>query len=357
MRVFQVAPALDVNDAVSNEIININRYLKAFGLDARIFALHTAPLLESYVSPAGSLADSVDQDTVIIYHYSLHSPISDMLKVLKNNRKMLIYHNVTPPEFFIAYDSSLYRLCLEGRERLKEMAEDYDLACGDSEYNRRELEQAGFARTGIIPLVIDFTRFGRANRQLLERLSEDGTTNIIFTGRLSPNKKQDDIIRSFYYYNKYINGNSRLYLVGREQVSRYVSELKTLTRSLQLGDRVIMTGAVSDSDLTAYYQGSHCFVCMSEHEGFCAPLLEAMSFRLPVIAYNSSGVSDTLGSAGVLINRKRYAEIAEMINLLNGDEALREQILSGQDERLQDFSMEKIGPMLMKYLDSLQDHP
>ncbi|WP_424357763.1 glycosyltransferase [Methanocella sp. MCL-LM] len=351
-QVLQIAPTLEVNDAVSNDVLQIDRFLRQSGFSTKIFTIYHSAELAGFRLPADTIGKYATDDTVIFYHYPLHSNISEILKKVPG-KKILIYHNVTPAKFFEGLDQGLFQVCKDGVDKLSLLKDDYVLGLGDSEFNRIDLLNAGFKNTGTLPILLDVSRFRQSNEQLIAKLTEGGTVNLLYVGRISPNKKQEDAIKIFYYYHNYINSNCQLYLVGKEQVPVYVNFLKLLIARLGLTDKVHFTGSVSNEDMTAYYRSASIFLCMSEHEGFCVPLLEAMYFNVPILAYNSSGVPFTLGGSGILVNRKDHAAIAEMVDQIISDDQLRRMIIERQTDRLGNFSIDKVGKQILDIIDNV----
>lgn len=292
---------------------------------------------------------------IIIYHFAIGSLLSQFVQYL-TDPKILVYHNMTPVQYLYGVDDNSAMAVMEGKNELRRLKDDITLALGDSEYNRKELkEDYGFASTGVLPIIIDFNKFERnkADEQIVKRYS-DGKINFLFVGKIAPNKCQEDIIKVFYYYNKYLNPESRLFLVGSTYgMEIYQKCLENLTLKLGLKDKVIFTGHVSLQELIAYYSIAHLFLCLSEHEGFCVPLLESMYFDIPVIAYKAAAVPETLNKAGVLINQKEYKKIAELSDLLIKDSNLRLEIIKDQKERLKDFRSEVIELKLKRYIDQV----
>lgn len=352
MEVHQILPALSYGDAVSNDVIEIQRFLSEHGYSSKIFAKYIHPKVSKFASQLSSYKGS--PQNAVMYHFSLAGgDVTEYVKQLPD-KKVLIYHNITPPEFFDCYDDELRCSCEQGLEELKGLKNHFQLAIGDSEYNRQCLEQFGYSNTGVIPILIDTDSWSKdIDPDDLDRTYENCTINILFVGRVAPNKKHEDIIKIFYYYHHCINSNSKLYLVGSKQISRYLSSLEELIAKLGLSDAVVFTGVVSEAELVRYYRMAHVFLCMSEHEGFCVPLLEAMHFRIPLIAYNSTGVPDTLGDSGILVNRKSCVEIAEFISVLVEDNVTRNRIIQKQTERLMDFDKDATGERLINVLESL----
>lgn len=354
MQVHQILPALSYGDAVSNHAIEIREILRGDGYDSNIYAKYIDPNVSEFAKNISSYRE--DPSNIVLYHFSLAGfDVTEFIKKL-SAKKILIYHNITPADYFRNYDDNLYHLCLRGRDELRDLSSHIQLGVGDSRYNELELIDAGFKNTDVLPILIDLERYGQQSQKESSLDEDERSINIIFVGRFSPNKKQDDIIKVFYIYNKFINNNSNLYLVGSEQISSYVLKIKTLIKSLDLEDHVIITGQVSENELIRYYKLSNIFLCMSEHEGFCVPLIEAMHFGIPIVAYNSAAIPYTLGNAGILVNNKNYLEIAEMIDLLIKNEDLYRRVVINQKDRLMEFSRENVTKKLISIVERLNNY-
>ena len=289
--------------------------------------------IRSFSDPASRNGD------VTIFHFALPSPMSAAFAALPHGR-VLQYHNVTPARFFAPYAPSLFRLASIARDELTDLAAVTDLALGDSAYNRHELDEIGFTRTGVMPIAVDTDRLTKAPRQpVLEEILDDGLVNFLFVGRIAPNKKIEDHIRLAEQYKRYIDAYYRFIFVGRyDVVPRYYAAIRALLAEYKmLEDRFIFTGPVPDAELAAYYRASSVYVSLSEHEGFCVPLVEAMAMDVPVLAYSAAAVPDTLGGAGVQFAPKDLEYAAELLGMLAFEESPREEVLAGQRRRLQDF--------------------
>jgi glycosyltransferase involved in cell wall biosynthesis len=295
-----------------------------------------------------------EKGDVVMLHYALPSPLTAALTG-EAGRRVLLHHNITPPEFFLGYDPEMVHICRVGREELHTLRGKVDLALADSEFNRRELEEAGFARTGVLPISLDFARYREPPNPVLERQLGDGLTNVLFVGRIAPNKKQDDLIRLAAAWKRSLGPDVRLLLVGKLPRRRhYLDALQALHYELGLTPwEVVFTGHVDHAELLACYARAHVFVSMSEHEGFGVPLVEAMLMRVPVLAYASTAVVDTLGGAGVLFHEKRLAEVAEMAYRLASPGPLREAVLLEQERRLEAFSPAAVQEALRRHLEAL----
>ncbi|MDD2891106.1 MAG: glycosyltransferase family 4 protein, partial [bacterium] len=291
------------------------------------------------------------EKNILIYSYGEGSILTDFILKLET-KKILRYHGVTSPKFFMENSKSLLAT-IGGNIETRLLIPKVSLAFAMSGYTKMELKEFGFQNVEVLPIFIDFDKYDRAPVKHPNLKTSDKDINLLFVGRVVPNKKFEDIIKTFYYYKK-INPRSNLFLVGETfSCPKYVSFLKDLIKKLKLNN-VYLTGAISFDELVNFYRLANVFLCMSEHEGFCVPLLEGMYFNLPVVAYNSTAIPHTLGNAGVLINKKNYAEVAELINIIVTDKKLNSQIIAKQKERLQEFTIEKNQSKLAKYIETVK---
>jgi len=276
---------------------------------------------------------------VTIFHFALPSPMTGAFAGLRGV-KVLQYHNITPASFFAPYDPALFRLAALGRRELATLAGHVDLALGDSEFNRQELEALGFTPTGVMPIAVNTARITDAPpRPALERILADGLINVLFVGRIVPNKRIEDHIRLAEQYKRYVDAYYRFIFVGRyDGLPRYYAQIRALLDQYEmLPDRFWFTGPVPDEDLAAFYRWADAYVSLSEHEGFCVPLLEAMAMDVPVLAYSAAAVPDTLGGAGVQFAPKDLEYAAELLGMLAFEDDVRDGVLAGQRKRLCDF--------------------
>jgi L-malate glycosyltransferase len=343
LKVTQLCARIEFGDAVSNHVLEIDRTLESWGLETSVYAntldafglQHARPDTE-YDPSSGSVGD------LLIYHYSLYCP--NYRQYLESTgRRVLVYHNITPPEYFAAYDKGVAEFCRMGRELLGRL-KVCDLALGDSEYNRLELVENGFApeATGVLPIFVDYEGLKAKKGGRGPMHSYGGSFKVLFVGRAVPNKRIEDVLRAFYYYNRCVNSDSHLFLVGPSWVDRYDAQLRWLLDSLGLWANVHFTGRVSDPDLASCYSDADAFLSMSEHEGFAVPLVESMAFDLPVLAYSSTAIPYTLEGAGLAFDRKEFPMVGELLEQLRVDSGLRGSVLASQRARLESFSPEAV---------------
>jgi glycosyltransferase involved in cell wall biosynthesis len=352
MKIHQILPTFRREDAIGNHTIEIQRILRNLGYKSMIFADDIHDSVRSLAKSYKKLKGWKLRDAIIIYHFSVGSDVSEFVKSLPN-KKILIYHNITPAHFLRGYDDFVKEILEQGRGELKLFVDVCDLALGDSEFNRLELEEMGFKSTGVLPIILNFDKYDNLSDPRIINRFNDEYKNIIFVGRVVPNKCQEDIILAFYMYKTYINPKSRLFLIGMQGIERYDFMLEELISHLQLDDDVHLTGLVTDEELAAYYKIADLLLCMSEHEGFNVPMLEAMHANIPILAYNATSIPYTLDGAGVLINKKNYEEIAEIMDLLMEDQTLRSRILENQRKRLPFFQKPRLEGILKSYIEQI----
>jgi glycosyltransferase involved in cell wall biosynthesis len=349
----QWVPAAHAGDAIGDSARRVRDLLRGMGHDSDLFALTIDDALKDDVRP---FADpGARRGDLTIFHYALPSPMTAAFASLGSGR-VLQYHNVTPAQYFAPYDPALFRLAALGRRELASLVGHVDLALGDSEYNRQELESLGFSPTGVFPIAVNTARITQpVRRPALEHILDDGLVNFLFVGRIAPNKKIEDHLRLAEVYKRYVDAYYRFIFVGRfDVVPRYYSMIRALMSEYRfLDDRFVFTGPVPDEELAVYYRHAAVYISLSEHEGFCVPLVEAMAADVPVMAYAAAAVPDTLGGAGVQFAPKDLEFAAELLGQLAFDDDLRSTVIAGQRRRLADFGDARVTRELTSVLHQL----
>ena len=348
MEVHQLVHTLNYGDAISGEAILLQRIFRARYGKSEIFSLHAHDLVKQFRQDWRNfpkLVASQDSGAVrVILHYSLASPLNELYFALGSNvEKILIYHNLTPERWYRRYNARVLKDLRQGRNELAKLVEFSDSCWADSSFNAGELEKLGAGSVEVLSLAFDSERWSRAANAGIERvLRGHGGKNFLHVGRLAPNKCIEDIIKAFYFYHHKINRQSRLWLVGSDVDNElYSFELRRLVSRLQLKEAVAFVGSVSDEELRAFYESADIYLCMSEHEGFCVPLVEAMHFGVPIVAFDAAAVGDTLGEAGVLLANKEPSLVAELFNLIETDTNFRQELISKGYEQEKRFSLER----------------
>jgi L-malate glycosyltransferase len=343
MIVNQWVPAAHRGDAIGDSARRVRSLLRELGHQSDLYAMTIDDDLRGDVIPWTDAGAT--RGDLTIFHFALVSPMTAAFARLSSGR-VLQYHNVTPAHFFAGYDAAIFRLAMLGREDLKSLVGQTDIALGDSEYNRQELESMGFTNTGVFPIAVDTGRISAAPRRpALEKvLEEEGWLNFLFVGRIVPNKKIEDHIKLAEHYKRYVDEQYRFIFVGRTDATpTYYAAIQSMIERYRMpAGRFIFTGPVPDDDLATYYRMANVYISLSEHEGFCVPLLEAMAADVPVLAYSVAAIPDTLGGAGVQFAPKDLEYAAELLGELAYNDTLRAQVIAGQRRRLGDFGDDRI---------------
>ena len=355
-QVHQVLATLGYGDAIGHEVLGIQRVLRRAGYESEIFVETADPRLEDLTIDYRELVGAVAPSDLLIHHFSIGSRASRTAYALPG-RMALVYHNITPPEYFIGIHKDLVKLCFRGRRELTAYVNRSELALGDSEYNRQELEALGFRATGVLPVVPGFRHLDGVPDRMMAADFDDGWTNVIFVGRVIPNKKFEDVIRAFHAYRTRHNPRSRLLLVGSYSgFDRYLAMLQALIARLGTPD-VHFLGHVSNEELTALYDIADLFLCASEHEGFCVPIVEAFYKQVPVLAFAATAVPATMDGGGVLYDTKDALEVARLMEAVLDDPRIEDAVVQSQDAALQRLRERDFDGTLLRFVDGVLAMP
>lgn len=353
MRVDQLIPAFHRGDAIGDTASHMKKFFLTQGFHSQIYCLNRDSGLDEesllFTSfPQPSLSD------ITILHFALPSPLTQAFMKLPS-KKIIIYHNITPPEFFSEFSQEMARISRLSKKELEPLVPHVSLVLADSEYNRQDILKLGFKSVEVFPLFVDFGKYKRAPSRFMYELFRDERTNILFVGRIAPNKKIEDLIKVTFYYKKYISPLVRLIVVGKTStIPKYYQSLVSLADAFYLRpEEICFTGHVSDGEMFALYKASDVFLSASEHEGFGLPFIESMIFGLPIVAYDNTAVPYTLGGAGILVKNKRVDYLGELLNIVAHDERLRRKIIEAQRQRLEEFKKMELEKFLIQNLKNL----
>lgn len=356
-RVAIVTPTLTPADAVSNDVLTMRRVLSERGNEVRIFAESSTLAGEQIEEPAAALSYLRTNDDVLIYHHSIGC--ADGVTTLRaaSCRKIIKYHNVTPPHFFSGVSAAHEQLCKTGRAQLREIvAADPDLYLAASAFNKSDLIAAGSDdhKTFVVPPFnqADVLRAAAADLELLDSY-HDEDVHLLTVGGVRPNKGHADLIEAFatYYFN--FNSQARLFIVGAENnaFERYTEKLQEMIEWWSIDSRVVFTGEVSDETLKSYYLLADALLITSAHEGFCVPLVEAMAMKVPIVAYASTAIPETAQDAAIMWDKRDRYLMAESIDFLQrNEEAKMELVLRGSRRYEENFSNHAIEKRFLEVL-------
>ena len=360
-RIAILTPSLATADAVGNDVLQMSNVLTRKGHEVRVFC-ESHSNTDAVVFDVARLNKFLkSSNDVLIYHHSRGwDPGLELIRSLRC-RRIIRYHNVTPPQFFDGYSRTDKELCERGRQELRQFAAlRCDLYLSASAFSMRELVAIGAdaSRSFVVPPFHHIDRLSKitADQKTIDQFS-GATANILSVGRLVPHKNQHHLLEAFAHYHYDCNQASRLIVVGKggEGLSTYSKLLHRTVQKLGLTEAVMFTGGVSDEVLKAYYLIADAFVTVSEHEGFCVPLVEAMAMKLPITAYASTAIPETLGDAGIVWAERNPFLIAESLDRFVRDSAVSDALgLRGRRRYESMFTNEKIEHTFLQAMARLQ---
>jgi len=334
--VYQFAPQICPFDAVGNEIFALKEIMAEIGIESEVTCELADPSLRHSVRPWSEIAARKGGVTVV--HYSHGSAAHE--KIFGSVQpKILLYHNVTPAKYFRGAHPNLVRASEMGNEQISKHRNAFEAVIAHSRYSAGQLEELGFSGIKVLPYVCLPKLYEiPPDVDVIRRYGQDRWVNIICVGQVSPHKCLEDSILVYDYFKRRLCSESRLIIVGGwAGTEAYLRRLQRLVNRLGIAE-VIFTGQVSMNDLVAYYRCADLFLCMSEHEGFCVPLVEAMRYEVPIFAYQSTAIPETLCGTGVLFPEKDWSTIAEAMAVLLESPERRKEIIAAQRDRSASFS-------------------
>ncbi len=340
-----------VGDATSDQVFMIRRWLQDLGFVSEVYAEQFHPELAEVTHPVSDYRPHRDEK-YILHHHAIGSSIAERIKTI-GLPQILVYHNITPAEFYVHSNPTLALYLDKGRDQLAQMVAHTALALGASRYNEAELIEAGFSPTGTLPIVLDESTLAQPLNEDLAAQCRAMQPLILFVGRMAPNKRQEDLLKLHYFLRR-IAPDAHLVMVGNTGDRDYVDWQEQMIKELRLDESSVhIAGHVSHQDMLTYYRCADVYVSMSEHEGFGKPLIESMYCGLPVVAYASSAVPETMGDAGILFYEKDYEALAELVDILVKDEGLQRRIIARQTARAQAFLEPQVRRQFEAYLRQL----
>jgi L-malate glycosyltransferase len=350
--VHQFLPTFAGRDAIGMHCSRLQRILREAGYDSEIYAAdahddvrHLVRDSREFRVPAGE-----QESTWALYHFSVGSPLVEHLETL-GIPVGIDYHNITEARYFLRWEPVAASIMYEGRRQLASIAKRTQFAIADSSFNEAELIRLGYAPTAVAPILIDFRDYDDApDAAMLQRREQqraEGGADWLYVGRIAPNKCQHDVIAAFAVYRALFDRNARLTLVGGQSSIRYSRELDRLCHEIGVADAVTITDVITHRELLACYRTADVFVCLSEHEGFNVPVLEAMYFGVPVVGYACCAVPETVGDGGLLLEDKEPTNVAAAVRVVLTNESARGSLLAAGHQRVEHFGLERTGPHML----------
>ena len=345
VRIDQVIPTLASRDAIGGHTVQLRDLLRSRGYHSDIYYGNASPDRLDHGFPVARLGDHSSNGRVLLYQLSIGSGVADIFRE-RDERKFVNYHNITPADLLEAWMPEVGEEVRWGRAQLRDLGPVTEFAVADSRYNEGELRSAGYRSTTTVPLLIDLESFsGQPDPTLAARLAKEkaeGGADLLFVGKVSPHKGQDDLIKALATYRQLYDPRARLRIVGGSISEEYSVALERFVGELELTGAVEFAGVVSHEELIAYYAAADVFCCLSNHEGFCVPLLESMYHRLPIVAYATTAVPETLQGAGLVLPDKEPVRVAAAIERVIQDDELRAVLAGAAAERVEAFALPRV---------------
>ncbi len=325
--------------------------LRERGFASAIVAVNAEPARCAEVVPFEHVRTT--RADAVVYHHATAADLG-LAVARRPGRKALIYHGVTPPEFLRPYQPALAQIVAEGRRALPRIAPRFSLRFADSRFGANELRSLGGVDAGVLPFCIDARRFAASkNTRTPARRTTGNGVRWLAVGRIAPNKGLLALVASFGAYVQR-DPSALLTLAGAYSLADpYYWALQSAIDAAGVRNRVRLTGSIDDETLVEIYTSHDVYVCLSEHEGFCVPLVEAMMFGLPIVAAANAAVPETLGEAGIIFEHSDAFAVAAVVAELCADAVLYAKVVAAGERRLDAFRPEKTLAAFDRIIDGL----
>jgi glycosyltransferase involved in cell wall biosynthesis len=303
-------------DAIGHDILGMYDILTQLGYKVNIFAENYLGKAKSYnvnVAKINELSES--NDNILIYHHSIFWENGEKLLLKFRGKIIFKYHNITPYDYFKNYSDTHYARCYQGIEQTKRLIQKYGecIWWGDSTYNIQNLQDLGLdiKLCLVVPPfnVLDELGTIEPNFEIIESLVNNKSNNVLFVGRVAPNKGHKHLVETINVYRQMYGSAIHLWVVGsldHNDSKSYNNEIINLVNKYGLTKNITLTDKLPIEDIKAYYLACDSFLCMSEHEGFCVPIIEAQKLMLPLVTFGGSALTETVGQNQIIINSFDY---------------------------------------------------
>jgi glycosyltransferase involved in cell wall biosynthesis len=302
MRIHQVLVGAREGDAITQIALSLRSVASTFG-EAAVFARHVDPSVAGLVLPIDELATRTSSDDIVIFHLSIGDEVVGEQVAISPARLWVLYHNITPSSFFA--DDPVFAEHLDlGRRQLRDLAPRIERMLTVSDFNRRDLVELGFEDATVVPPMLDPDRLARQpsdphfGREVIRRTPG---AMFLFVGQVLPHKRPDVLVAAHHLVLSHHLPDATLVIAGHHPSEQYARRLSAYACSLGLGDRVWITGGVSDSRLAELYRRADVLVTASRHEGLCLPVIEAMAMSVPVVVSASGALPETVADCGLVV--------------------------------------------------------
>ena len=334
--VHQLLASAVPGDAVTDQAFAWRTVLRYWGLESEVVAEHVHPALAGQVLPLQ--ATRFRKDDGLVLHYAVWTRALERFLDAPSTR-VLYYHNVTPGELLREHNAVLADHCDRARAALPRLSGRCAAVVAVSEFNARELQANGMEEVSVVPLLLNIS----ARESVRIRRSDPVVVSV---GRLAPNKRIEDALKAFALYQRYRSPRAMLVHVGPyHEFDGYLRALERLAERLGV-QRVRFTGRISHEERDAWYRRASAYICTSVHEGFCAPVIEALSNGVPVVARAAGAVPETLGNAGILLEDDEPALYAEALHEVVSSQTTRAELARAAERRLAELAPARVADRL-----------
>jgi L-malate glycosyltransferase len=353
--IHQFVPILHRGDAVGRHTLCLRDAIVARGFESRIYVDTVEAGTEAQTTPVVAYPAQADGSDTLLYQFAT---ASTMASWLAGRRETLVvnYHNITPPELLAPWDNHVALGQLRAQGELQLLVPRAALVVADSNYNRDQLREAGFGLTAVIPPSADLgAEIIASGARRGGRAAGDGGARWLCVGRIAPNKAIEDIVAALLVTRRHGDPDASLLVIGKPATASYVDALHRYVASLGLSDAVTFGGHASDATVADAYARSDVLVVTSEHEGYCVPVVEAMSVGLPVVAFRQGALPEVLGAGGVLVDSKDPYTLSSTIGRVVADVSLRERLSVQARQRLAELDLATAADRFASLLIGLRD--
>jgi glycosyltransferase involved in cell wall biosynthesis len=361
--VHQFVPTLNPHDATGTHTLMLRDILRRAGWRSEIFAEAIHDELAAEAHKHWTYDAHATPGDVHIYQFSTSSAVAGFLAG-RSEPLIVDFHNFTGPEHFAGWEPHTEQRAARARHELTLLAERAILGLADSDFNQRDLRRAGYRRTAVIPVLVDYERVGcgsapdaRVAAELTGAKADRGGADILFVGRIVPSKSQHELVKALWAYRRLYDPAARLHLVGGTSSFEYLKALRGFINDLGLADAVRLTGEVSDPALAAYFAAADVYLSLSAHEGFGVPLIEAMVAGVPVVARSVGAIAETVGDAALLLPASEPSYVAAALRRVCTDGVLRQRLIEAGRRRVEAFSLEAVAPLVVAAVASVAGAP
>ena len=339
-------------DAVGNFCLDIYRLCQQNNIPVVLYAEYFNPALNKEIRRECRILTDASPNDTILYFHSTYDPLLEKITQLNVKKKIAYYHGITQPHYLRVFNFELSAVCERAYQQLH-FLKSFDVLAANSKATANVLAKyvSGIYADSVIP--VSPRLIERAPLVTEKRRNQKEKTKFLYVGRIKSHKKIEDLLIFFANYLE-IDADAECWIVGGQGDKAYMDYL-AWTEEHHLGqqkDKVKWIGQVSDEELKNIYSTATAYICMSEDEGFCVPLLEAMMAGLPVFAYGIPAVKEVLGESGMYFTQKDFPLLVKTFHAILQDDAHVSHMIEKQFQRAKSLLAPMDGQAVLRLLES-----